>query len=218
MSVVIEKRPMLDVRMHLQQHAECADLQGCRDLASEMLDLFASGRYEYPASLLQLVTMDSYLDSHRTARKRAQRSRKLGYRTDWLERSEHRQEIYEINTSLPRRQGRPMSRGYLDFPDFSPLPDYACPRHWIDCYGVWREKLVAYIVLYVSGDMAMISQILGHGDYLKDDIMYLLVTESFGRLPLPVTVFYNRHDGGEAGLRYFKERLGFEPGRARWVA
>lgn len=209
---------MHDARMHLVKHPECCQAKECHELSSEMLDLFASGRYEYPASLLPLFTMDSYLERHRTARKRAQRCRNLGYRFDWLERSEHEQEIFEINTSLPRRQGRAMSPGYQERPKFSPLPDYPCPRHWVEAYGVSREKLVAYIVLYVSGDMAMVSQILGHGDHLKDDVMYLLATDAFGCLPLPITVFYNRHDSGEAGLRYFKERLGFEPGRARWVA
>ena len=112
-----------------------------------------------------------------------------------------------------------MSSGYLERPTFSPLPDYPCPRHRINTYGVLAgDTLVAYLVLYLSGDMAMVSQILGHADHMRNDVMYLLVVEALRETPPPVKVFYNRHDGGTEGLRYFKERLGFQPEKVTWAA
>jgi hypothetical protein len=64
----------------------------------------------------------------------------------------------------------------------------------------------------------MVSSILGHAERLRDDIMYLLVTETlrdqswFGG-----TAFYNLHNSGTDGLRYFKERLGFRPAEVEWA-
>jgi hypothetical protein len=74
-----------------------------------------------------------------------------------------------------------------------------------------RQPLVAYLWLYRAGDLALVSSILGHGNHLANDVMYLLdagrdrrEAEHGGFL------VYNRHDSGTDGLRYFKERIGFE--------
>lgn len=205
--------------IRLGPHRDCVADSSCVELWEELAVLFGSGRYNYPASILELDDVDTYLAEHRTARKRAQRASRLGYYVSPLHRDLHEDDIFAINTSLPERQGRPMTEGYRERQTFSPLPAYPCPRHRIETWGVWTgEQLVGYLVLYVSGEMAMVSQILGHGDHLENDIMYLLVTDVLRHQPRPLTVFYNRHDGGTDGLRYFKERLGFAPERVAWAA
>lgn len=205
--------------VNLGWHQDCVQHATCADMVNDLWsNVFSSGNYDWPASILELASMDAWVAEHRTARKRAWRSSRLGYHAGPFHREAHVDEIWAVNTSLPERQGRPMSRGYVDRPTFGPLPDYPCPRHRIEYHGAFDREgtLVAYVQLYVSGAMAMISQILGHGDHLQNDVMYLLVHNVLKATPKPVVVFYNRHDSGTDGLRYFKERLGFRPERVAW--
>jgi hypothetical protein len=64
----------------------------------------------------------------------------------------------------------------------------------------------------------MVSMILGHGDYLIDEIMYLLfagmVEDQAGYAGI---LYYNRHDSGQEGLRFYKERVGFREGDVAWL-
>jgi hypothetical protein len=60
--------------------------------------------------------------------------------------------------------------------------------------------------------------ILGHGDFLRDDIMYLLVQGVIDdQAGTGGILYYNLHSSGQDGLRYFKERLGFSPANVEWV-
>ena len=210
------------MNLTLGAHPDCIAAPECAALSGPLHAQLSTGQYDWPASILHLDDIDAYLAEHRTARKRAQHARILGYTFRSINREEHVDEIHAINTSMPVRQGRPMSAGYLERPNFSPLPHYQCVRHYIRPYGVFSPtgELVAYLVLYVCGDVAMVSQILGHSDHLADDVMYLLAVETF-RETLScsgqVVVFYNRHDSGTDGLRYFKERLGLQPERVAWI-
>ena len=78
-------------------------------------------------------------------------------------------------------------------------------------------KLVAYLTLYRVRDLAMISMILGHGDHLKNDVMYLLVSGVIAdQAGLGGFFYYNRHDSGTPGLVYFKDRLGFAEADVEW--
>jgi hypothetical protein len=202
-------------------HPACIRAAGCVSFSVPLHSQLSTGRYDWPASILPLDGVSVYLATHRTARKRARHARTLGYTFQPIRREQHEDEIHAINVSMPERQGRPMSAGYLKRPSFDPLPDYPCRRHRIDTYGVVAPDgaLVAYIVIYVCGELAMVSQILGHADHLKADIMFLLAVGAFratlGRSG-PVTAFYNRHDSGGPGLRFHKERLGFAPERVAW--
>jgi hypothetical protein len=193
----------------------------CGELAFPLFRQLRDGGYGNGASIIPgLDDIDTYLAEHRTARRRAARARRLGYTFAEIRREEHADAIYRINTSAPERQGRPMSVGYLERPAFSPLPEYPCERHAIRTYGVFAPDgpLVAYLVLYVCGDLVMVSQILGHADHLSNDVMYLLVVSALAdEIPLPSTVFYNLHSSGTDGLRYFKERLGFREASVEWV-
>lgn len=207
------------MKIALGDHSECTHDEGCALFAASVNERLAGGRYDWPASILLLNDRAAHLAEHRTARKRSVHSRRLGYTAQLVDLSQHLDELYAINTSLPERQGRPMAAHYQERPRHSPLPTYRCPRHRIDEWGVMSPDgtLVAYVVTYTCGELVMVSSILGHGDHLRNDVMYLIVLEALAHVPVPATVFYNRHDSGTDGLRYFKERLGFQPTRVEWV-
>lgn len=211
--------PRHKLQIALGDHPECSHDEACGPFAARLHEQLGSGAYDWPASILLLEDRAAYLAEHRTARKRASHSRRLGYAARRIDRSEHLDEIHAINTSLPERQGQPMSAAYQERPTHTRLPVYRCERHRIDEWGIFDSEgvLVAYLVLYLCGELVMISSILGHGDHLRNDVMYLLVLDALETVPLPATVFYNLHDSGTEGLRYFKERLGLQPTRVEWM-
>jgi hypothetical protein len=191
---------------------------GCFEMSWQLLKQLSNG-YRRGASTMPLPSsFEEYLDAHRTARKRSARARRLGYRFDQIDRRRHEQDVYDINTSAPRRQGRPMSAGYHERPRFSDNP-IVCPLHHVYTYGVLRhDRLVAYLWLYRCGELAMVSSILGHADRLTDDIMYLLATETIRvQHAFGGTLFYNLHRSGTDGLRFFKERIGLAPAEVEWL-
>jgi hypothetical protein len=143
----------------------------------------------------------------------------LGYSFSEIRRENFEENIWLINTSLTERQGRPMSNGYMKRQSYAPLPDYPCPRHRVTTYGVLRrDRLYAYCWLYRAGDLALVSSILGHGDALRDDVMWLLMQGVVGaETGTDGLLVYNRHDSGTDGLRYFKERCGFTEQTVEWL-
>ena len=157
------------------------------------------------------IFTDSWRDEHRNARKRADRCQRRGYVFSQYRRERYSDDLYEINTSKEERQGRRMSAGYWDRPSGSALPTYECPFHCIIDYGVFlKEKLVAYLVLIRSGELRLVSQILGHGDHLQNEVMFLLFQEVVrSEVPFGGQLVYNLHNSGTKGLQEFKERLGF---------
>ena len=198
----------------------CTDV-GCVGFAAQVGAQLGSGGYTWPVSVIEVDDYGQYIADHTTARRRANRSRRLGYRFAEVALPDHIDEIHEVNTSLDTRQGRPMAESYLKRPSPAHLPLYPCPRHAIRTFAVLApdDTLVAYLVAYVVGDLLMFSQILGHGAHLPNDVMYLLATgviETVAADAGPVAVFYNRHDSGTDGLRYFKHRLGMRATRVEW--
>ena len=173
-------------------------------------------KYSRGASVLPLANWVP----RRTARRRAERAERLGYRFTPIVRQAFTDDIYAINVSMPERQGRPMSAGYLERPVYGPNPR-VCGRHHVYTYGVLgnnNSRLVAYLWLYRSGEIALVSSILGHADHLRNDVMYLLFAAMCAdQAPMGGTVFYNLWDSGTDGLRFFKERLGFEEGDVEWA-
>lgn len=190
----------------------------CQEMSWQLHQQLSNG-YTRGASILALPEdFGGYVAARRTARKRATRAARLGYRFTEIERRNHEADIFAINTSAPIRQGRPMSDGYLREQHFSPNP-LVCGQHHVYTYGVVSAgRLVAYLWLYRCGELAMISSILGHADHLADDVMYLLVTETIReQIPLGGTLFYNLHSSGTDGLRFFKERLGLTSAEVAWL-
>ncbi len=157
----------------------------------------------------------------RTARRRAAHAGRLGYWFGQVDRMNYTDDIYEINTSKEERQGRPMAPAYGVRATYPPDDPMVCPHHYVYRYGVIdtvADTLVAYLWLYRSGGLALVSSILGHADALEHDVMYLLFNGMCEQQQkLGGTVFYNRWDSGTDGLRYFKARVGLEQRDVSWT-
>lgn len=196
-------------------HAECAEL------AWPLHRQLAGGAYDRCSVMAIPDSVSDWREQHRTARKRADRATRRGYTFQLVRRHERADEIHAINTSAAERQGRTMSRGYQERPSETPLPIYRCLRHRVATYGVEDRDgvLVAYLWLYRAGQLALVSQILGHARHLENEIMYLLwqgmvTVESADPEGL---IVYNRHDSGSDGLRFFKERVGLAETEVEWL-
>lgn len=175
--------------------------------------------YTRGAALYPLQDAVDWTMANRTARKRGWRAERLGYEFSEVGRELYADDIHKVNTSTDRRQGRPMSKGYQEPPVFGPNP-MVCPLHHVYTYAILAPTgpLVAYLWLYRSGELAMVSSILGHATRLDDGIMYLLWRGMLERqAPLGGTVFYNLWNSGTDGLRFYKERVGLAEGDVEWV-
>jgi hypothetical protein len=207
--------------LRISLELDCEGSELCASLARPLLEQLDSGDYELCSVLELPVSIGAWLAEHRTARKRATRSGRRGYIVGELRREERADEIYLVNTSARHRQGRPMGAGYRIRETYSPLPEYPCARHAIRTTGIEdRGYLVGYLTMIRCGELALVSQILGHAEHLQHEIMYQLFAGALAREidadPFGVCV-YNRHDSGTDGLRFFKERLGFEEAAVEWA-
>ncbi len=204
---------------YVRFHVSC-DFEDCARFAFPLLQQLSSGMYDECSVVDIPASIGEWEAQHRTARKRAWRAERLGYRFAPIQRQRYEAEVHDINTSLAHRQGRPMTAGYLERPVFG-RDDYPCDLHGVHANGVFdpEQRLVAYLWMYRAGDLALVSQILGHGDHLRNDVMFLLFR---GALEREIAVgsgvcVYNRHDSGTDGLRFYKERLGFEERAVEWL-
>jgi hypothetical protein len=62
--------------------------------------------------------------------------------------------------------------------------------------------------------MVLINRILGHGDFLKDNVMYLIMTRvvsEFIHAKESNFIMYDTFGQVENGLVLFKKRIGFKP-------
>lgn len=195
------------------------DYSECAEFAFPLWKQLAGG-YDVCSVMPLPSSVDEWRAEHRTARKRADRADRRGYRFVDVVHHERVDEIHAINTSTDQRQGRPMSDGYRQRPSETPDPAYPCSRHGVHRYGVetYHGKLVAYLWLYRGGQLALVSQILGHSAHLEDEVMYLLWQGMIEReLGEPGFVVYNRHDSGTDGLRFYKERVGLAETGVEWL-
>lgn len=210
---------MTATRVTIRLEGACVD-QGCADLAFRFKKQLGTVTYSRGASVLAMPdSLQAWRDEHRTARKRADRASRLGYQFDEIDRSLFNDDLHEINTSLPERQGRPMTDGYTTRHNHGALPAYPCDRHRIHTYGILQgERLRAYLTLYRCGELGLVSMILGHGAHLDAGIMYLLCQGMIAdQVHHSGALFYNRHDSGEPGLAWMKERIGFHATDIEWL-
>ncbi len=187
---------------------------GCLTMANELYTKLSNGyTHEVSAAPLTEALMG------KTAQRRARRAANRGYYFTAIDPSAWEDDIFDINTSAERRQGRPMAPGYLERPHYGALELPHCNRHHVYRYGVVGPPgyLAAYLWLYRCGDLALVSTILGHAQHLKDDIMYALVMGAVEeQYDLGGVLVYNLHTSGTDGLRYFKEKLGLHPTEVTW--
>lgn len=212
---------MTQIVEQIDLEVDC-DYPECAEFAWPLYRQLERGGYDQMAVMPIPIDIAEWRSEHRTARKRADRCERRGYTFTLVRPHERADEIYQINQSMSARQGRPMSAGYQARPSETPDPVYPCIRHCVRRYGVEDPNgtLVAYLWLYRSGELALVSQILGHGQHLENEIMYLLwqgMLDCESAQPEGFIV-YNRWDSGEDGLRFFKERAGLTQTPVRWAA
>lgn len=163
-------------------------------------------------------TVEEYTASVNGKNSAAYFSRKAirsGYRFDEIDAIKYSSAIHDIHLSSTIRQGIPMAAAYQ-----RELKNYPMD-HRNQYFGIFKEnKLVAYLWIVRSGQVVIINRIMGHVDYLKEGVMYLLVT-SFVEQELSSVrsnqfIMYDTIFGASAGLRMFKERCGFIPMHVTW--
>lgn len=140
----------------------------------------------------------------------SRRCSKLGYIFQPFNPNTEIDAIFEINTSSTERQGREMDESYKLFVAEWPNDEM---NKWFGIYSK-EGKLVAYVWTYVVGEMVLINRILGHGDYLKENVMYLLMTNvvsTFVNDNRINFIMYDTFGKFENGLVMFKKRIGFKP-------
>ena len=173
---------------------------------------------ETQLSILDLTAIRSREDYYRimnpTARNRYRYASKK-YSTFVTHRNNLLSEIHEINTSARVRQNKPMRDHYLAFPE--PTSPETCLDHYtvfLGCFSHAEHKLVAYCMLQFCGELSAITQILGHAEYLRDDIMLNLFEAAVNRAleAKSKCMVYSRWTDGTDGLRHWKYSVGFKPG------
>jgi len=170
----------------------------------------------------------------------ALKAQRLGFYAKLFPYALHVPDVYDINHSLDVRCGRPMSEAYRrGVEELGGWPqghmawaEPECPLHydiWWGCFTrepghrqgevVTDERLVGYIRLRRIGNVCHYGQILGHGDFLRHGIMFLLHFEIMRwildpRLPCAQGIehlFYAGYFQGTSGLRFWKTKLLMAP-------
>lgn len=191
----------------------------CPTFATSLYEQLSSGRYVECAVMPLPDTIEEWELANKTATKRVRRCLKRGYYATQFPLHEYADAIHEINVSKTHRQGRQMTAAYRNRKEFSPISPSTCDRHALRAWGVFSpaRKLVAYMMLYRAGDLVLVSTIIGHGAYEKDEIMFLLYAIGMEHeIGNPGFMVYNTWDSGQDGLREFKRRLGFAPAEVEW--
>lgn len=169
-----------------------------------------------PAAVLQLDGRDPVKYFNATAANRYRYATKHGYSAyeiSWTQRNEFLDDIHAVNTSLSIRQGVPMRQSYLDPPAQS-SDSKQCPHHYATFIAAFKDNsLVGYISTNFCGHLAAASQIIGHGDHLKNGLMLVLWHEFVKKCQDRncQTVVYSRWKDGTDGLRYWKHSVGMSP-------
>lgn len=162
---------------------------------------------------VEIIFLDNYTETSgkNSASYFRRKCLKNNYKFSLIDPDLFREDILCINSSLQVRQGRVMEH----------LESHRQLGDW-DYLGILdkENKLVAYLFIQHVGELSFVGPILGHGDYLKDGIMYLLFTEAVNFLISKKKATYFMYDmffGASPGLKMFKSRIGFNPYRVKWT-
>jgi hypothetical protein len=184
---------------------------------------------------------ESFVGSRKRRWKEAKQAGQRGFYCRLIDRNLYRFELFEIDTSLWFRSGGPVLAAFLrQRPEpapagtvrAEPLPPL-CPLHWYADWGVFAPKradartddrLVGYIFLKRVGNIVRLTSLMGHGGYLADGVMKLLLADAMKWLldrQVPSVrgiryLHYGAIEHGRAGLVAWKQRFGFGPLRFSW--
>jgi hypothetical protein len=168
------------------------------------------------AALIDLTkyrNRDEYIKYFMQKKQNSKKARARGYVVRTIEMNDHIDEIHEINTSLPSRQGRPMGDRYLiKKKHFESISNY---RY----YGVLNKdgRLVAYCSIAYYGDFVAFNQCLGIRN--NEGCMDLMLAEVICQIIDSGNIKYVLFDtwfGAQPGLQQFKAMFGFQPYRAKY--
>lgn len=148
----------------------------------------------------------------------ARRSKKMQYEWNLFDPNEFIDDIHRIHTSKTERQGRTMDADYLTKVTYWPSDEQ---NQWI---GVFNQdgNLVSYVWLVLLNELVLVNRILGDGNYLKDNIMYLNVLgaiEFIYNQPMVGNryLMYDTFGRKQNGLVLFKKRIGFKPYTVKFI-
>lgn len=154
------------------------------------------------------------VNGRNTAAHKAKIAKSRGYILTEINRNDYIDDIHEINTSLEKRQGRPMDLRFLEKKiHYEPLINFKY-------YGVLNSdgKLMAYSTLGFYGNFAAFDQFIGHRN--NDGIMHMMLVEivcqqiDAGNFKY---IMYDTYFGAQPGLKQFKTAHGFKPYRAKYT-
>ncbi|WP_230947711.1 DUF6270 domain-containing protein [Burkholderia territorii] len=177
----------------------------------------ASMQKARPAFLTIPDSIEAYLRSiGDKSRNMIHKANRLGYRFHEGSHAGFDQDIYEIRTSDPMRQGRPIPEYYYSNPPVYVLNPSAsgCEYHTERFFGIVHEgRLVSYITLFMFGEFAQINHILCHKEHVKNGVMNLNVFHVVKELiekyswVRSINYLYVVDDG--MGINLFKRSVGF---------
>lgn len=174
-----------------------------------------------PAFVTIPASIDEYLYKiGDKSRNMLSKARRLGYEFQAKGPAGLEQDIFEVRTSDPMRQGRPIPEYYYSHPPLYVLNPSAvgCEYHTERFFGVFKDgRLVSYITLFMFGEFAQINHILCHKDHVKNGVMNLNLFHVVERLILDqpwvraINYLYVNEEG--LGIDLFKRSVGFRPER-----
>ena len=145
-------------------------------------------------------------------RNMVRKAEKQGYSFALFNWNDHLDDIFEINTSMEQRGGKPMTEWYRSRPSTS-SSEINCREQQYRYYGAFKDQLYAYLVLVVCGHFGIINMILGHGEHLRAGIMnglFNFVVRDLASSGQVRYVNYLTLRGGRQSLESFKHHVGFE--------
>jgi hypothetical protein len=152
--------------------------------------------------------------NHRKAARTGHEVREFAYR-------DHRDDVHAIVGSSSSRQGQ-LPPDFMGEVLEHANPSSIDPTHAYRHFGVFRDgALLAFADLFVAGEVAMLTTILGHAGHQSDGIVPQLIIEMARRIlnehPTARFYTYGTYFGASEGLRRFKRRFRFSPHRIEWV-
>lgn len=219
------QREMLALQIGLEQ----ADtpLETCRALPEREYgggSFYATTSMPLSVAVLPATAGDYEAACSGVARYNARAAARRGHRHAVIDRADWAEDLHAIRSSAPERQGRPMPLAYMQPQAYGSdaWPDEHCARHLTIVHGVIsdQDRLVAYAQIVQCGPVARFNTILGHAEYLDEQVVWLLVMElvkwHISECGAGYALYYTHDSGDGDGLRYFKERFRFAPARIDW--
>ena len=183
-------------------------------------DVPATIYHAQPAMLRIPDSLTDYLaqigDKSRNMIRKAQRG---GYAYRDVDPDRYLDDILDIRTSDPLRQGKEIPEYFKVRPTsaYDQPFNSTCAYHGDAFYGVFKEdRLVAYATIFFYGELGQVNHILGHKDHLNEGVMNLLVSSMVGSIieqrpwVRAINYLYREHDV-QTGIGLFKKSMGFHP-------